>query len=313
MNSFINTFTVSNIHIVGVPVVQNVFNQFDQFGLMVGLQRFTGEKIESYKTRLLDVYTNRANAAYRGLINGITRELGLQLYSPIRIYPIKSGNTFVAENPVIIFKGPYIELWRDLENNILEMEIDRFDINGDAYLIGDMVNFINTRSIYFRVSMESNPYDRSMCILNQTNIRVVKNEVVPQSEKFTLKFPDEYGGAIISSSISFNDSIIFKTLVPNINSIINDGDYFIDVVTGNVTTLDTPSPNTTISYSWIDYGFKPVASPVIIHDIESPNFRRKMFQQILGDDGIYRDGMPTEFGAEIVNELLSVYPLLNGE
>lgn len=312
MNDFINTFTINNIHIVGVPTVQNVFNEFDEFGLLIGLPRFNGESIELYKKRLEDVYVNRASATYLGLINGITRELGLSLYNPLRIYPIKSGNTFIAENPIIVFNGPFIELWRDKENNILEMEIDRFNLDGDAYLINDLINFINSRSHYFRASGINNLYERSMCILNQTNIHQVRTEIIPQSEKFILRFPNINGGSIILSSISVNDSITFKTLVPNNLSVINDGDYYIDPYTGNVIVSSTPSPGTTITYSWIDYGFKPIASPVIIHNVESPNFKRQMFKQVLNDNGVYENGIPTEFGASIVNELLSAYPLLNG-
>lgn len=311
MNSLNFKFTVNNIHIVGVPTAQNVFNQFDEFGLLIGLPRFTGENIESYKRRLSDVYINRANAAYTGLINGITRELGLELFQPINIYPIKIGSEFIAENPVIIFNGPYIELWKDKENNIMEMEIDRFNEDGDAYLIRDLANFINNRSLYFRAGVLSDEYSRSMCILNQTNVRMVRSEIIPQSERFTLRYPGTNGGKIIISSLVFNDSSTFKTLVPNVLSVLNDGDYFINKYTGNIITMNTPSSGTTVQYSWIDYGFKPVASPVIIHDIESYNFKRKMFKQVLGDDGIYYNGLPTEFGAQIINELLSYYPLYN--
>src|SRR6185436_16040784 len=148
----LNTFNINKIHIVDKPVAQNVFNQFDDFGLLLGLPRFSGENIESYRKRLSDVYVNRANSTYLGLINGITREFGLELYKPLRIYPIKESDIFLAEDPEIVFDGPFVFLWRDKKNKILEMKIDRFDQNGNSFFIKDLFNIINTRSVYFRAA-----------------------------------------------------------------------------------------------------------------------------------------------------------------
>ena len=68
----------ANIYlIVSTPEVFNVWNSFDEFGLLLALPRIPGEKNAAYKTRLLDVYANPANSTYVGLKNGISRELGL--------------------------------------------------------------------------------------------------------------------------------------------------------------------------------------------------------------------------------------------
>jgi hypothetical protein len=59
------------------PEKYNVWNSFDEIGLLLGLQRNPGEKNKSYRARLLDVNVNQANATHDGLINGISRELGI--------------------------------------------------------------------------------------------------------------------------------------------------------------------------------------------------------------------------------------------
>lgn len=59
------------------PESYSVWNCFDEFGLLLGLPRIPGEKNADYKARLLDVYTNPASSTYAGLINGISRELGV--------------------------------------------------------------------------------------------------------------------------------------------------------------------------------------------------------------------------------------------
>ena len=63
--------------LVSTPEVYNVWNCFDEFGLLLGLPRIPGEYNREYQERLTDVYTNPANSTYQGLIYGVSRELGL--------------------------------------------------------------------------------------------------------------------------------------------------------------------------------------------------------------------------------------------
>ena len=60
-----------------VPEVFNSWNSLDEFGVTLGLARIKGETNTSYKARLLDVYTNKADSTRSGIINGIARELGV--------------------------------------------------------------------------------------------------------------------------------------------------------------------------------------------------------------------------------------------
>jgi hypothetical protein len=59
------------------PTPYNVWNAFDELGLVLSLQRNPAEKNYAYKKRLLDVYKNPGNSTYQGLVNGISRELGV--------------------------------------------------------------------------------------------------------------------------------------------------------------------------------------------------------------------------------------------
>lgn len=61
------------------PEIYNIWNCFDEFGLLLGLSRIPGEKNKDYKTRLLDVYANPANSTYTGLRYGISRELNISV------------------------------------------------------------------------------------------------------------------------------------------------------------------------------------------------------------------------------------------
>ena len=64
-----------------VPDIYNVWNCFDELGLLLGLSRIPGEKNMQYKSRLLEAYTNLASSTYIGLKYGISRELGIDINS----------------------------------------------------------------------------------------------------------------------------------------------------------------------------------------------------------------------------------------
>jgi hypothetical protein len=76
----------------------NVWNTFDEFGLLVGLGhwsndgrelkyvRYPGETNSQLKERILDVYKHKANSSYQGLINGLSRDFLLPRYNVVTQY-----------------------------------------------------------------------------------------------------------------------------------------------------------------------------------------------------------------------------------
>lgn len=59
------------------PEVINIRTALDEHGSALNIDRIIGEDLYSYKLRLLEANVNKASSTYDGLINGITRELGL--------------------------------------------------------------------------------------------------------------------------------------------------------------------------------------------------------------------------------------------
>jgi hypothetical protein len=58
--------------------LHHVWNAFDEFGLLLGVERLYGERNESFKQRILDVFRKPGNATKGGLTNALSRELGLE-------------------------------------------------------------------------------------------------------------------------------------------------------------------------------------------------------------------------------------------
>ncbi len=93
--------------IFNTPEPYNVWNCFDELGMLVSLDRITGEKNKAYKKRILDVFENPGNSTYQGLINAISRELDIDA-SGISVYrlsdladPDASGNILNADGNAI--------------------------------------------------------------------------------------------------------------------------------------------------------------------------------------------------------------------
>ena len=92
-------------------VLHHVWNFFDEFGLLLNVPRLYGERNAEYKERILDVFRRPSSSTYRGLMNGIARELGL-------VYQIKwvDGGTSIVlphsrvdKESILVDNEPYLE------------------------------------------------------------------------------------------------------------------------------------------------------------------------------------------------------------
>jgi hypothetical protein len=292
-----------------IPTEHQVFNEFDRFGLLLGLSRIEGEKNSEYKQRLLDVLVHPANATHQGLIYGITRELGLEIFDALTVVPMVDGNgAFLATSPAIVFNETKCLLYEDYDEGILAATIDRFAYTDDGYLLQDLVSAINETSLFTAtLATGVDPELRSMVIFNQSSINTVPYEGISGlGLVVSLEHRD-----VVPSSIALSSSIL-KTRVSNLLQITHAGDYYIDCQAGILYTLSAPAPGDMIRYQYVEREFTASASPVIIHNLQSEDFKTEMFEPIIGDEeGTL--GLPTILGADCINELISVYPVSWGK
>jgi hypothetical protein len=71
-----------------------------------------------------------------------------------------------------------------------------------------------------------------------------------------------------------------------------------------------PEPGSYIKYRYTEDELIVEGSPVIIGNLQSQDLREKMFEQVdQPDNEPAVSGRVTHFGADLINELLSVHPL----
>lgn len=305
---FTTPLTVTTVG-TGPTVKQNVFNELDQVGLLLGLNRLVGERNALYKQRLMRVFSERANSTYRGLINGITRSLDLKLYDALTITATETSGVFNATNPGVVISEAFVYLYENIITKNIDTKIDRFDRNGSANNITDLVSSINF-SNYFTATLSPgvDAYSRSMTLLNQTSVKEVAVENILNSTRFLLK-----NSNIIKGTIFFSDTIRFATEVSIEGNVNSSGKYWIDYKKGIVQSFSTGSPNSSCRYQYIKSPMICKASPVIIYNLQSQDFKAKMFKQITSDNNQIINGLPTPIGADLINELLTVFPGYWGE
>jgi hypothetical protein len=300
-------FNLNEVSYRGTPQPRSVFNEFDSHGTYLGLERLPQERNAEYKKRLLDVFARRASSTYLGLLNGITRELGLEWSRPI-VISVDPAHP-VNKIPAIIFQESRVYIYSDYSTAELELEINRSDEQGDSYLLKHLVDKINTESSVFDITIQDleQEYIRSDSLINQSSIKESGTLPLTTSHIQVLGVQN-----IIPGSVELNDRNTYRFRVETLVEVTAAGKYHIDYDNGVITSFQSPAEGSTINYKYNVLPLEPLASPVILRTIQHEDFQRIMYQQVLDDLGDATHGIPTDLGAEIINELLSVVPMYWG-
>jgi len=296
--------------VTGTTTPRNIVNTFDFAGMLLGLPRLPGEQNDIYRRRLLDVYPHRAGASEPGLINGITRELGLEQFDALAV-----DYTGLASNsPRVIVRDVQVELysnWRLDTDNTLDTTIDIYSRDSAAYFLSGLVTSINAVADWtVALGTGVDGHTASATLANQDTRNYQQNETVKPYKLNVLEHNRIVPGTVKFSRGGddvFHNSVVAETLV------LADGDYYIDHPEGRVVSWNIGSPNTFISYYYDDLPYTLTASPVILHEFSSDEFRSKIFEQILQPDGTYEDGLPKQTAIDHIAELLKVKGMLWGQ
>lgn len=307
-SSVAHQFTVADVAIRGTPTASAVFNELDSHGVFLGLPRLPDERNAAYKKRLLDVFARRANSTELGLLNGITRELGLEYFKPVKI--VLNPLTPSSVQPAIEFKQNTVLVYSDKATNTLELELKRSAPGDEAYWLTDFITNLNTQSSYFTATITAGqePYVRTDTLINQSSAKIVNGW--PLRDSHIQDLPHQN---IQKNSIVFTDRESFRAEVSSELALTQVGHFYVDYPNGVIKTFAVPSTGVRVRYVYHETTFDPVASPVILRSLQSDLFKEEMFLAADSNDGTQSLGVPSEFGALVINELMSVFASYWGE
>jgi len=284
-----------------------VFNELDKFGLLLGLERLPQESNIIYKKRLLDVFTHRANSTTQGLVYGITRELGLEIEQKLLIKPTGDDTKVglsIKGTKLCVYSDYYNKEFLDIGG--VDQEYDLWNLDGNAYTLQEVMNIINgNASIPFLAThLGSDLSERSSTLLECSTSSDALTESL--SGKGTVISLDN--DAVVEGSEYFFPSRFEK--VNTASEVTEAHHYHLDYLSGTITTFVILPRDAYIRYNYRIKELYVESSPVIIGNLQSEDLREKMFVQVeQPNDEPAVDGRPTHFGADIINELLSVHPL----
>ena len=298
---------------------QNIVNAYDYLGMLVGLLRLPGEKNTDYRKRLWDVYVHRASASQTGLINGITRELGLKPYNAITITyngPTTLSPRVVVTDTLVYLYSNWTLIDESIDANVLYREaIDIFTEGGDAYYLCGLVETINNidpSAAYFIASIENgvDEFAPSASIFGQDSRIWVDSEQLKQVHRNKLAHTNIVPGSVTFPPASASTYTNHRATE---NDVITDGDYYIDYTNGIIYSYLAAPTNAFCRYMYDTIPITLQASPVILHEFGSTEVQDKIFECVLQADGTYVGALPTSTAIDYINELLATHKMYWGE
>lgn len=118
--------TINNEEYIFALTMHQVWNFFDEFGMLLDCPRIYNENNKSYKNRLLDVFITPGNSSKKGFLNGIARDLGIRRYVT---WPNGEEN-LILEDPMIVLNSITINGVPFSEKNVYITEYNTILIFG---------------------------------------------------------------------------------------------------------------------------------------------------------------------------------------
>tara|TARA_R110002020_G_scaffold268819_3_gene484126 strand:- start:75026 stop:76168 length:1143 start_codon:yes stop_codon:yes gene_type:complete len=309
----------------------NSHHAIDEIGILTGLERLPEEHARSFRDRTLDVYVNKANATYGGLITGANRELGFLkektleisllpniIYSSQAIIITQTGMYLVSDlKPVD--EPSTIELSIDIFNDFLSPEFDYH-----ARYISDVADIINNVSSIFEATVVETEYNYKLAsTLIQSNswkyglvetisanrYKLSHENIIPHT--VTISNPDI--DVNIVSSITGDD---YHTRLSLTSDDLGNDDVALNVdVKDGYTTLAYGNTrlwerhaladnNLTIRYAYNIFPFVAYSAPIEVYELSDYYFQTALYGLELNQTNQYVRTYPNRFGAKLITNTI---------
>lgn len=278
---------------------------FDHFGSIVSLPRLPEEKNSAYLARLKDVVVHKANSSYAGLVNGITRELGLTKERAIEIRIRSSYQTdrqrvrFVLDESYATIYSTWIpDEFRNMRLvPVVEQQIELSTLIGGT--IENLVDWINESEIYSAEVLSNGT--ASVFGLGRIDSVTFVLETLPPQEIMKLPHGNIVEGKI---TLSLDPSMDRQVSTPSAY-----GEWSLDSTNGILKAFTQPSSPLSVNYLTTLELFYGEYSPVQVQDLSADAVQERYFEQITNTvyettDDILTNGLPLNRTYGILRKVL---------
>lgn len=191
----------------------HVWNSFDSFALLASLTRLGDEDNDSLRERTLDAFKNKGGTHYKGLLNGVNRELGLRRKDTALIFERALTSYGVVAEPSILIESTHT----------------RVSVSAESFVIYDEIVKINTYSNSIQVNKRIKDLIRIKTIGNQdipTSLYTIASSI-GDTDNRTIVFDPAYSG-LVKVTYSYKEDFTYIEY-PKISQLVNA----IQVLTNN--------------------------------------------------------------------------------
>lgn len=223
---------------------RNILTKMDDHGYFAGLERIEGESVTNFKVRMGSTYTRPANAAQRGLTDGIARELNLGHQELISV--TSTGSLRLDVGPEFITVSG--------DGTYGKKTVDIVDVDVDGYWIlptvGKIVSGLNNISGIVATTSAAMATVPAMLLEEQSSYVTEYDEQVPPTTSFRLgyyKYGQEIAGTVVSGTITFTDDVAFAAQISGTPA--EAGQWSLNQSTNSVQVYSLPTAPVNIIYT----------------------------------------------------------------
>jgi len=289
------------VQVRATPTVKSIVNNFDYHGDLVSLRRLHGESNVDYKKRIWDVTVHPGGSLYEGIINNISRELGLEREPSLEIdLKLSSSGEPIAPNPRVDILANRVVLysdWRPNGTTVIDREIRTYKLDDPGYYLDDLAAAIN-ESEYFSATLLNNIRPNT---ISSTIVRGNSDINIIQENVHSDKLLNLNNTNIIRNSLMFLEKKIFDTEVTSTPA--SDGEYMVNYISGEVESYLQPSGQSYCSYHAAGFPMTVDTAPVQIFTFQDDDYQYELFNHETLDSGEIVNGLPNTEGSETYHKL----------
>ena len=278
---------------------------FDEFGLKLSLNRLEGESLDNYRRRLLLETCSPSGSSFENFSQAVSRKVGLFDYPALRFDLVLDGDGApVAADPAIVITATRLLLYRDYENQTLELEFSLLDKYNGAFL-QDIIDGVSGNA-YFTATL----LDDSLAMKPSKQLQVGTNLISLEIPRLSNREVHDFNIPYIRD-ILFNDALLFRKEVNAVGDISEYGEYYIDRLAGVVFTYSSMLGGCTIEYA--KFPFDVNWQSVRTYEFKDDDVKYLIYDNLRDVDGTNEPLLLNSTGARMINELLLAHPLEWGE
>jgi hypothetical protein len=263
---------------------QHIWNTFDSFSLMAGVDRLPHESNAMLKGRITDAFSNRGGSHYNGLISGVNRELGLSRIEDAIVLERALNGLDYSRDPSVEVEVTHISI---------QIRTGNFLISDEFKKIDPYFNTVTTEKRIANIVMITNAQGIELSDLNY--------HITDDVDHNEIRFKEKISGAVAITydyieELKFSDCPLVGDMVNALRVLNSKGTSIFKVTTSSKisgserscklfkgsTILDAVSPTSDIG--WSDVNLSAIANRLYkesFKDESSLYFNTKYYQYIL--------------------------------